>query len=302
MFEGGRPYAPPPTPVKGSCRGELAERACETLAMIEPPPPRDVAGVLARFVEACSADDRIVAAFLGGSHARGTADGFSDLDLCLIATDEGHAEVVADREAIVRSMGEPLFLEHFGSQDHVFFILADGTEGELYLGRESALDAIEEPTFRVLLDERGVLARATFAAPVVDAAEQAEALRAILAGFWHEVAHLVTALGRGQAWWAIAQLEAMRTMCVNVVRIEHGVAADAEPSFKVDEALPLGALDELRTTYVPLEERAILGSASEVVRVFRAHGRRAADAFGLPYPDALDALVAEHLRSLEGPP
>lgn len=269
--------------------------------MTEPPPPRDITGVLARFVEACSADDRIVAAFLGGSHARGAADGFSDVDLCLIATDESHAEVVADREEIVRRLGDPLFLEHFSSQDHVFFILADGTEGELYLGREGTLDALEEPAFRILLDERGILGRAAFARPVVDPVEQAEALRAILAGFWHEVAHLVTALGRGQPWWAIGQLEAMRAMCVNVVRIEHGVAADAEPSFKVDEALPPGALDELRTTYVPLEEHAILRAAADVVRVFRAHGRRAADAFGLPYPDALDALLSGHLRSLEGP-
>lgn len=273
--------------------------SCETLAMVEPTPPRDVTGVLARFVEGCSADDRIVAAFLGGSHARGTADAYSDLDLCLIATDEAHAAVVADREAIVRRLGEPLFLEHFGSEDHVFFILADGTEGELYLGREGALDAIEEPTFRVLLDERGILGRAAFAGPVVDPAEQMEALRADLTGFWHETAHLVTALGRDQAWWAIAQLEAMRAMCVNVVRIEHGVAADAEPSFKVDEALPPGALDELRGTFVPLEERAILAAATDVVRAFRAHGRRAAEAFGLPYPEALDALMTEHLRSLE---
>jgi predicted nucleotidyltransferase len=265
-------------------------------------PPRDVSGVLARFVEACSTDDRIVAAFLGGSHARGSADRYSDLDLCLIATDEAHAEVVADREAIVRRLGEPLFLEHFGSQDHVFFILADGTEGELYLGREGALEAIEEPTFRILLDERGILARAAFAAPVVDPAEQAEALRAIVAGFWHELMHLVTALGRGQPWWAIGQLEAMRAMCVNVVRIELGVAADDEPSFKVDDAVPPGALEELRATYVPLEDAAILAAASEVVRVFRAHARRAAERFGLAYPEALDALLSADLRALGGTP
>jgi predicted nucleotidyltransferase len=265
-------------------------------------PPRDVTDVLARFVEACATDDRIVAAFLGGSHARGEADAYSDLDLCLIATDEAHAEVVADRAAIVRRLGEPLFLEHFGSPDHVFFILADGTEGELYLGRAGALDAIEEPTFRILLDERGLLADATFTEPAVDRAAQAEALGAILVGFWHEVAHLVAALGRGQPWWAIGQLEAMRAMCVNVVRIEHGVAADDEPSFKVDGALPRGALDELRTTYVPPEAEAIVGAASEVVRLFRTHARGAADSHGLPYPEALDALLSDDLRSVGGTP
>lgn len=33
--------------------------------------------VISRFVDACAADDRIVAAFLAGSHAMGTADSYS---------------------------------------------------------------------------------------------------------------------------------------------------------------------------------------------------------------------------------
>jgi predicted nucleotidyltransferase len=41
--------------------------------------------LIARFVEACEADDRIVAAFLGGSRAGARADEFSDVDLCVIA-------------------------------------------------------------------------------------------------------------------------------------------------------------------------------------------------------------------------
>ena len=43
--------------------------------------------IMNRFVAACQADERVVAAFLGGSYARGTADAYSDLDLYLITTD-----------------------------------------------------------------------------------------------------------------------------------------------------------------------------------------------------------------------
>jgi len=39
--------------------------------------------VMNRFVAACQADERVVAAFLGGSYARGTTDAYSDLDLYL---------------------------------------------------------------------------------------------------------------------------------------------------------------------------------------------------------------------------
>ena len=43
-----------------------------------------------RFVAACRADERVVAAFLGGSYARGTADAYSDLDLSLITKARDH--------------------------------------------------------------------------------------------------------------------------------------------------------------------------------------------------------------------
>ena len=44
--------------------------------------------ILDCFIAACYADERIIAAFLGGSYANGSADEFSDLDLFFITTDE----------------------------------------------------------------------------------------------------------------------------------------------------------------------------------------------------------------------
>ena len=82
--------------------------------------------VVARFIDACAADDRIVAAFLAGSHATGTADAHSDLDLGVISTDETFADVIADQRALISRLGEPLFLDHFGRAWNVFFILPTG--------------------------------------------------------------------------------------------------------------------------------------------------------------------------------
>jgi predicted nucleotidyltransferase len=76
-------------------------------------PPRDHQLVIARFAAACAADDRVVAAILGGSFARGDADEYSDLDLCLIATDGGRDQLWADRRAFIGHVGEPLFVEDF---------------------------------------------------------------------------------------------------------------------------------------------------------------------------------------------
>ena len=97
--------------------------------------PRKQQAVINRFVAACEADERVVAAFLGGSYARGTADAYSDLDLGLITTDDAYEDFLAGREAFIRLLGEPVFLESFGLAHIAFFIFADVTECELALGR-----------------------------------------------------------------------------------------------------------------------------------------------------------------------
>jgi predicted nucleotidyltransferase len=73
-----------------------------------------------RFVMACQADERVVAATLFGSYARGAADAYSDLDLGLITTDEAYEDFVAGREAFIRLLGKPVFLEDFDVPNMVF--------------------------------------------------------------------------------------------------------------------------------------------------------------------------------------
>ena len=105
--------------------------------------PRDRGGALDRFVEMCTADERIVASFLGGSRARGgDADEHSDIDLCMIVADDAYDDVVAGRETIVRRLGEPLFLEEFGNDHMAFAILTDGTELESHFFSQGDMHSI----------------------------------------------------------------------------------------------------------------------------------------------------------------
>ncbi len=63
--------------------------------------------IMNRFVAACQADERVVAAFLGGSYARGTTDEYSDLDLYLITTDEAYDDFPTSLEAFLRRLCKP---------------------------------------------------------------------------------------------------------------------------------------------------------------------------------------------------
>src|SRR5258708_37198744 len=118
-----------------------------------------------RFVAACHADDRIIAAFLSGSYAKGIPDAYSDVDLGLITTDEAFEDFRSGREAFIRLLGAPVLLEDFDLPTNIFFIFADGTEGELAIGRESAFTQNRGGAFHNLLGKKGVLPGAALPLP-----------------------------------------------------------------------------------------------------------------------------------------
>jgi predicted nucleotidyltransferase len=260
--------------------------------------PETAEAVIGRLVESCGADDRVAAVFLGGSVARGEADEYSDVDLCVIVRDEAYADVIAARDAFVRAIGEPLFLEDFGNDHMAFAILAGGTELELHFFRAGDLGAIRPGPHRVLLDKDGILAGVTFALPETDRAAQLEQLREILFWFWHDVGHFATAIGRGQLWWAAGQLEQLRACCVNLVRIEQGGGAEDEPYWKLDLEIATEPLDALRSTFVPMERDALLRAGGDVLAFFRERAPQVAGTLGLTYPIDLDLLVGGHLEHL----
>jgi predicted nucleotidyltransferase len=254
-----------------------------------------VTGLLERFTEVCAADPRVVAAFVGGSIARGEDDSHSDVDLCAIATAEGFGALVSDRPGFVRRLGDPLFLEDFGNDHHIFFVLADGAEGEIFFVSESELDDLEPGPVRALHDERGLLADRRFRSPEMDPERLRRELERLLQWFWHDLSHFIAASGRGQRWWAAGQLEALRRYCVNLIRIERGVEPLEEAYEKVDDEVPLESLRELEETFVPFDADEIARAGSALVALFRDRGRALAKRYEVDYPDELDRIMSAHL-------
>ena len=148
--------------------------------------PNHYQEILDRFVAACQADERIVAAFLGGSYAEGRADKYSDLDLFFITTDQAYETFLAERASFIRRLGEPWFLEDFGRSHGYFVIFSNGADCEIWFGRQSQFHDIHGGSYKVLLDKEGILAGEVFPIHVADPAEQIEILRRQLAWFWHE--------------------------------------------------------------------------------------------------------------------
>lgn len=257
--------------------------------------------IIDRFVASCRADERVVAAFLGGSYARGAADEYSDLDLYLITTDEAYEDFYAGREAFMRLLGEPLFIEDFGIPNIIFYVLADGTEGELGLGRESEFTHIHSGPYQVLLDKKNMLASVVFRGHEPDPAEQTETLRRLVYWFWHELSHFITALSRNQLWWAHGQLDELRHYCVKLARLRHDfldAEAGDEGYFKLEKAIPVSQLAPLQATFCPMEKEAMLHAAFVIVRYYQELAMELAQKHGLAYPEKLEHLMVARLEKL----
>jgi predicted nucleotidyltransferase len=256
-----------------------------------------------RFVSACQADDRVVAAFLGGSNIKGYADSYSDIDLCVITTDPSFEDFVNQKEAFLRSLGELVFLEDFDNPNIAFYIFADDTEGELNFGSESRLQDIHADRFRILLDKKNLLAGAVFSKAEPASAGQIEKLRRHIQGFWHELSHFITAMGRGQIWWAQGQLEAMRSICVNLARLRHNILdaeAGDEAYFKIENVMPVEKLAPLKETFSPMQKEKMLTAVLAIVGFYLEIAPALAQMHGIHYSHQLERVMLDRLQKLQG--
>jgi predicted nucleotidyltransferase len=270
------------------------------LAELElPDNQRDVAS---RFLAVCLADARIVAAFLGGSHARGQADEYSDLDLYFVTTDEAYEEFLAEKAQFARQLGRLLFLEDFGRPHGYLFIHENGTEGEFWFGRQSDYQHICSGPYKVLFDRHGILREGVLAMSVADRANQIQLLRRQIDWFWHELSHFIKAMGRKQWWFAYGQIEAMRRMCVILARLNYDFGDanvdEGEPYFKIEDALPADALLPLRATCCAIEEHALLEAGNALCEFFMALAPAMAKSHNLSYSVELERLMRAELRRL----
>ena len=257
--------------------------------------------IMNRFVAACQADERVVAAFLGGSYARGRADAYSDLDFGLITMDETYDDFFAGREAFVRLLGEPVFLEDYNDDggDCVFFIFSDGTEAELALARESRFTHIHFGPYRVLLDKKGILGGVVFSWHDPAQAGQIGTLHNLIYWFWHNLSHhFITPLARGQIWSAYSGLEDLRLTCVNLTRLRQNFQAIAEGYEKVEQAIPIEQLSALQTTFCPLQREAMLQAVQVIVRFYQELAPPLAQAHEIIYPADLARVMCDRLEKL----
>jgi len=258
--------------------------------------------ILERFINACQKDESVIAAFLGGSYAKGTSDDYSDLDINLITTDRDFDEFCANRNEFLRQLGVPAFMDSFGIPNIVCFIFDNGVEGDLIIGRESQFESIHTGPYQVLLDKKRLLVGAVFNRRSPELSDQIENLRRLISWFWHDWIHFTTAMRREQLWWAQGQLEVLRGYCVSLIRLIYNFydeEAGDEPYFKIEKASPVKWLSELKATVGPLEREQLLKAGRVILEVYQEIARALAKEHGIPYPEVLAGVLMKRLEGLD---
>jgi predicted nucleotidyltransferase len=257
--------------------------------------------IIDRFIAACQSDDRILAAFLGGSYANGSADKFSDLDLFFISTDQAYQEFIIEREAFIRQLDIPLFLDDFGAGHGYCVIFSNGTEADIWFGRESKFKDIYAGPFKVLLDKTGIISGEDFPQHVADQADQRKNLQRQIDWFWHDLSHFIKAIGRRQLWFALGELEVLRQICVNLARMKYNFTDtfDAgEPYFKIESTLPVEQLSPLKDSFCVMQYDAVLQAALVLCRYYQDVAPQLAKEHGVTYQAGLERMLIQQLEDL----
>src|SRR5438105_5382998 len=250
-------------------------------------------GTIERFARAAESDERVVAAFLGGSFAAGTADEHSDLDIYAVIDDAVYEQFFRDREAFVHRWADPVFVDTTANFiglgfDMVHFVNRDGVTGELAIGKPSSMLAMHGGPHEPLVDRAGLLEGVTFPLYEPSADDRQASVERATSWFWLDVISLAKALGRGRTADAMRYLSSMRDRLSTVV----GEVRPEDDRERLREPL--------LPTYVPAGRDRILEAASSLMALHRETGSRTEIRGSREYPDDLARVAEVKLRRIAG--
>jgi len=243
-----------------------------------------------RFTTVCKAHPRVIAAFLGGSIAAGTADEQSDIDVYLLTRQNDYEEFFQDRERFLRSWsGIAWWKDHRDFEglgfDMMLFLMKDGVDGELALAHEGNFRRTHGGPHVVLVDKVGLLNGVKFPLLHFEDVTKKEDVENGLTEFWLETRGAIKTWSRNKLWESAESLVRMRRRCRTFSRIIH--ASDTE--------------ERLAPTYSSLDKDRISDGIMAAVEAYMTWAPEAAKKTGAAFPTQLAQLGRQRVRAVLEP-
>lgn len=215
--------------------------------------PDAFADLAAAVVDAAEADERILGITVNGSAATGGTDEYSDLDLVIVSTDEGHRALLAEAKTFAAGLGELLAAftgEHVG-EPRVLITLYGSPPRHVDLKFVSVSDLDHRVEDGVVLWEREdavtkALANGVAVWPKADP-------QWIEDRFWVWVHYVGAKIGRGELFEAVDALTMMRGSALAPLAI----------AGRVDRPAGVRRIERIRPDLVPALEATVATASRE---------------------------------------
>jgi hypothetical protein len=247
--------------------------------------------VIRSLTEAARADERVLAAWLQGSRADGSADAFSDIDY-YVAVEDDAFNSFDKLEFIEQAAPVLVHAELFGGYG-VVCLLEGPVKLDFIAERASTAPNIPRPAVKLLVDKAGITLKTGWEPSRDDIARQVDStIRTILQG-----ASWPVRLLRRDQWMthAFSELTLIHSVIVPLMLVRHDARAFHRNPMTRERLLTdeqRAEVDSLaRDVLAALAARAPQASLQAHLRISDAIGRVGRDAcaaFGLEFPEAAE--------------
>ncbi len=254
---------------------------------------RDRSAVIERFNKMAEDDSRILAAFLGGSLASGTADVYSDIDIYFVIDPSAYGRFHSEVDSLLRSLGPLVFFDqhHDFGFDLVLFTFRNGVKGELGLGTTGNLKDMHRGPFKVLVDKTGLLGNVEFPLPPpLSGKSLQDYVEKKLRWYWYWYGQLLSSCERNRLWSAGMDLSAMRERAFSLLKLVYQPNHHPE-GVRFEPSIPTSLKSELGATLPGFSPESFRSAADRLTKVLKREIKPLLTSSGANYPDELEMVI-----------
>lgn len=247
--------------------------------------------VIGSLTEAARADERVIAAWLQGSRADGSADAFSDIDYYVAIEDEAFGSF--NKLDFISQVGEVLVHVELFGQYGVACLLEGPVKLDFFVERVSTAHQLPRPAVKLLVEKTPMTLQTGWEPSRQDVARQVDStIRTTLQG----ASWPVRLLRRGQ-WMthAFSELTLIHNVIVPLMLVQHDPRAFHRNAMTRERLLTdeqhreVDALaQEVLTALAARSPEASLRAHLRIVDAMGKAGRTACAAFDLTFPEAAE--------------
>ena len=249
---------------------------------------------LDRIVEILQADPRVLAAFLLGSHARGTADRHSDVDLWLVVEPGAKDAFVAGWPELSDRVAPSVLRQHvFGST--FLHITPDWQRWDVSIGLPDDVPSRTRSTVKLLFDRAGLTDR--LAPPGAPKAPDPAKINALTTEFLRVMGLLPVVLGRREHVVGVSGAGLLRALIVQLF-LEDVAVEDRGGALHLNALLPSERLRALLDLPSPeTTHDSVLEAHLACARLFLPTARELAARTGAHWPSELEDALRRRLHT-----